>query len=135
MGIEITVKVIPHDTQRYETVGDWYFDNEDHPTRLHIMVSDLGNWKYNFLVAMHEQTEAVLCLARGIKEKDVTIFDIAFEERREPGNTDEPGDDKNAPYHQEHRYATMEEKALAVELGVIWEDYENAIYALQAACS
>lgn len=124
----IDIKVIPHNQQRYETVGDWYFNSDNN--RLTIRVSSMRNKKYEFLVAIHEQIEAMLCIERGICEKEITLFDIAFEARREEGNTDEPGDDPKAPYKNEHFFATSLERLMAAELGVDWRKYDEAVNAL-----
>lgn len=137
--MDINVKVIPHKEQRYETVGDWWFvwSKEDggrsHVTSLEIRVSDMGNVCYNFLVARHEQDEAMLCLERGISEEDVSTFDIKFEEQRSlnnPNYTGEPGDNYLAPYRKEHFFATTQERAMAAELKVDWEEYDAAVNAL-----
>lgn len=126
--MQITVKVVPHSTQRYPTVGDWYFTSEN--KELIIIVSDMGDYRYNFLVAYHEQIEAMLCLERGIKEEDVSAFDIAFESKRQPGDLSEPGNHPEAPYFKEHQYATACEINMATMLGVDWEEYENAVNSL-----
>ena len=55
--MNIDVQVIPHAEQRYNTCGDWFFD-ADYGV-LHIRVSCLNNWKYESLIAMHEQQEAI----------------------------------------------------------------------------
>lgn len=123
------IRIIPHKQQRYETVGDWYFIDGT----LFIFVSDLGDWRYNFLVAFHEQAEAMLCLHRGISEMNVTIFDKWYENERAMGNKHcqaEPGDHKMAPYRKEHFFATSVERLMAAELKVDWEDYDAAIEAL-----
>lgn len=124
----IDVKVIPHNQQRYETVGDWYFNPDNN--RLTIRVSAMRDRKYEFLVALHEQVESMLCLERGICEKEITLFDMAFEAKREAGNTDEPGDDPAAPYRKEHFFATSIERLAAAELGVDWRKYEEAVNSL-----
>lgn len=128
---DIVVKVIKHKDQRYETVGDWVFNPDN--GRLSIWVSDMGVWEYNFLVAMHEQWEAMLCVKRGIEEKDVTAFDVWYEHQRKIKNSEcqaEPGDHKLAPYRKEHFSATTAERMLAAELNVNWEEYDTAVNAL-----
>ena len=45
--MKITIDTIPHNQQRYPTVGDWAFDSNGN---LIIAVSDLGDWRYNALV-------------------------------------------------------------------------------------
>lgn len=126
--MNIDIKTIPHNTQRYETVGDWYFNPDNN--RLTIRVSCMRNKLYEFLVARHELDEAMLCVQRGINEKEVTLFDIQFEKNRKFGNTDEPGDDPAAPYRKEHFTATSFERLMAAELGVDWRKYEEAVNSL-----
>lgn len=136
--MQITIKVVPHNEQRYETVGDWWFDNQSNPvsgeTVLEVRVSNLGNGDYESLIALHEVAEAILCLKRGIKEKDVTAFDETFEKARGEyplifGDS-EPGDHPKAPYHNEHLFASRLEQSMAMELGVDWKGYNDTVNAL-----
>jgi hypothetical protein len=129
--VNVAIQVIPHDKQRYETVGDWYFQQgwPGEPD-LTIKVSDLGDWRYNMLVAVHELVEALLCKNRGITQAEVDKFDRAFEAARKAGNEDEPGDDPKAPYRREHFFATNVEALLSAELNVDWAKYEKAVTAL-----
>ena len=116
----INIFVIPHANQRYDTVGDWMFDSGN----LTIYVSDMNNPDYEFLVARHEMDEAFLCLKRGITGKEVDAFDMAFT------GTGEPGDSPDAPYRKEHFFATTQERTMAAELDVDWEEYDKTIEAL-----
>ena len=120
------IKTIPHSHHRYPTCGDYYY--EDGKTK--ILVSDMKNEKYEFLVAIHEQVEEFLTKLRGIREEDITNFDKTFEHLRMDGDYSEPGDSIHAPYYLEHQFATIIEKLLAIELNVNWEDYEKAIINL-----
>lgn len=120
------MRSIPHESQRYETVGDWELKNNT----LHIRVSDMQNDKYNVLVAIHELVEYLLCEDRGISDEVVTKFDMEFENSRLLDNNDEPGNDPKAPYHKEHVFATKIEKMLAEELGVDWDAYDKAVWSL-----
>jgi hypothetical protein len=124
---KILMGVVRHSNQRYETVGDWV-RNEDGD--LIIKVSDLGDSRMNHCVMIHELVEALLCDARGIPEKSVTEFDLAFEKARPANNFDEPGDSPNAPYRKEHFAATTIERLLAQELGLDWKEYEDAVNSL-----
>lgn len=131
--MDIIVKVVPHCTQRYDTVGDWYFvggEDTPNPQMLMIMVSFMGNPLFEYLVSMHEQVEAMQCLHDGVKEKDVSAFDIKYEEERPTGDTSEPGDSPLAPYHLQHKLATQIEMQLAEALGVNWKEYDDAVNAL-----
>lgn len=128
MALSIYVKTIAAEKQRYPTVGDWFFEREDYNNlKLVILVTDMGNSYFEYLVAQHEQVEAMLCLKRGITEKSVSAFDIEFERNRQEGNVDEPGNCPDAPYYEEHVYATLLERSLANELGINWREYETTV--------
>jgi hypothetical protein len=90
----------------------------------------MENLDYEFLVGIHEQVEAYLTWKRGIPEASITAFDVEYEGSRKEGNTSEPGDDPTAPYFREHQFATVIERAIAQELGVDWEKYEEVIDSL-----
>lgn len=120
--LNIKIHTIPHMTHRYNTCGDYWVDISE--KTFHIRVSDMKNWKYEFLVAIHEMIEQALTLDRGIKEEAITKFDIDHPELIEPGNSPE------APYNKEHLFATHVEKQLADELGVDWKEYEKTIDTL-----
>jgi len=112
--MEVSIKTIPHQTQRYETTGDWIIlDNG----RIEIYVSDVGSWKSEYLVALHELVEAALCRDRGIDQQVVEDFDRSHPELEDPGL------DERAPYHTEHMVAVEVEKRLAEELQVNWEEH------------
>lgn len=128
--MNITIKTIPHEQQRYPTVGDWW---EDEQGNLEIRVSDMGNPDYEALVALHEQVEFLQCKKRGITTAQVDAFDMQFEKDRAAGlhgEDDEPGDDPQAPYRREHFFATNIEALVSGELDVNWQEYEKAVYAL-----
>lgn len=129
--MNITIKTVPHNDQAYETVGNWRFDQDGN---LLIEVSDMENWKYELLVALHEMIEVSLCKDRNIVQTVVDEFDINYEKEREEGKhapEDEPGDDPAAPYRREHFFATSLERLMAAELGVDWEKYEKTVVSLQ----
>jgi len=118
----IKITVIPHELQRYATVGDWQITGDT----LHIDVSDLGDYRMNFMVGIHEAVEALLCHASGITQARVDAFDIAFEKNRPLLCIDEPGDDDRAPYFKQHQLATSVERMLGAEMGVSWNEYDRA---------
>lgn len=128
--MKIISLTIPHNEQRYDTAGDWWFDESGD---LQIRVSKLSNPYREFLVSIHEQAEAMMCLARGISEKDVSDFDIRFEQDRAKGlvsATREPGDAPDAPYRKEHFSATNIERIMASELDVDWDQYDAEVSIL-----
>lgn len=129
MTQKITIEVINHKSQRYETCGDWQFKDDNN---LLIRVSNLNDTKMNCCVALHELIEALLCkfATPEVTEKVVDEFDFAFEKNRKRGDTSEPGEDARAPYFEQHLFASGIERAFAYALKVNWEDYETRIDSL-----
>ena len=125
--MNIRIETIEHNEQRYETCGDWMFDEKGD---LLIRVSSMKNWKYELLIALHELVEVVLCKDRGITDDVVCAFDKAFEEKRALGNVDEPGDDSLAPYKKEHFFATNIERLMSEEISVDWKEYDTTVNSL-----
>ncbi len=121
--MKITILTQLHSLQRYNTVGDWYTDK--YTGTVCIRVSELGSWRYELLVAVHELVEAFLCMHDGISEESVDKFDKQFVQRNS-----EPGDSPQAPYQKQHCLATGVERILAACLGVKWQEYENALEKL-----
>ena len=121
MSLNIEIKTIPHQDQRYDTCGDWLIDGDN----ITILVSDLGDWRLEYLVADHELREAILCRHRGISQKVVDDFDTSWK------SEGEPGDDPQAPYKREHFFATSIERLTAAELDVDWAEYEGKLNALE----
>lgn len=113
---------------RNEQCGDWQY-GEDFITASSREMSD---WRYEFLVQLHELVEAALCKSDGITDEQVTAFDALFETERANGQhseTDEDGDDERAPYRRQHRMATIVEMIVADALEVDWKKYSDEIYA------
>jgi hypothetical protein len=118
---KIVIRAIPHAKQRYDTVGDWYV-NED--GELTITVSSMKDWRYELLVAIHELVEVALCTSTGVTQQNVDDFDLAFKGEGEPGAS------KDAPYRNEHCAAEGIERMLAVLIGVDWPVYDEAVSKL-----
>jgi hypothetical protein len=126
---DIHTHSIPHNCQRYNTAGD-YFESDN---AWEFRISKLGDWRFEVLVIIHELVEKVLCKNAGVEDADIDKFDIQFEKDREAGShtpTEEPGDDKRAPYHRQHVIASRVEKIVARAAGVRWRDYNAAINSL-----
>ena len=112
---------------RYDTCGD-YFVNDDGLTELNI--KSQTNQDYEFLITIHELIEEYLTRKRNIKEEDIMIFDLMFEQERRNGlhsEDDEPGYDIRSPYRREHIFSENIERLIAQELGVDWVQYNNEI--------
>ncbi len=124
----IIIKTIPDSHQRYNTVGDYYKDESGNQV---FVVSDMNNWKYEFLVVLHEMIESALCTDRGITDEMIDAFDFAFEENRiQAGEIQEPGNSPEAPYYKEHQFSSEIEKLVSKELGVNWEHYTTVVEKL-----
>jgi hypothetical protein len=125
--MKIHVETIPHNEQRYPTVGDYWAEGDV----LQIRITEMRDWRYVMLVSVHELVESMLTRYRGISEETIGSFDMAFEEKREHGLVrGEPGDAPDAPYRREHFFATNLERLLAAELGVDWLVYETYVDSL-----
>lgn len=128
--------IIKHEDRRYETVGDYWLNDDTWEFR----ASRMRPVTYSWLVLAHEFIEWLICRLTGVNMKSIDQFDIDYEGAREDpkralapcGCTfgEEPGDDVHAPYHSAHQCATLCEKAIARELGVDWEAYGKAVNAL-----
>ncbi len=125
--MKVIIETIPNEKQRYPTVGDYWIDEDG---TLQIRVSELGNDTRNLAVAIHELIEQRLCSLRGIKFEDIDNFDKRFEEKREEGNVEEPGNDRNAPYYREHRFSENIERQFMLECGEDWFDYDKQVNEL-----
>ncbi|MDE2105430.1 MAG: hypothetical protein KGL39_49845 [Patescibacteria group bacterium] len=117
----VVIKAIPHNSQRYDTCGDWQLPN---PQTLLIDVSGELPFDSQFLVAIHEFIEAYLCAKKNITQAEVDAFDKNFK------GGGEPGDQPTAPYHEQHIIATGIEMFLCAYLGLHWQDHEKAINSL-----
>lgn len=125
--LHFDIRTIPHRQQRYNTVGDYQTSDNGN---VYFTISEMANWRYEFLVALHEQIEKMLCFHRDISEARIDAFDIKYEENRKEGDLSEPGNDPSAPYHNEHMLATIIEKLVANELGVDWDEYDKTVSSL-----
>lgn len=125
--MNIIIKSIQHKEHRYPTIGDWFYHADG---TLEIRVSKMSDWRYEFLVALHELIECFLCDNDGITQASVDKFDKQFEMRRKPNNHDEAGDSPIAPYRKQHCIATGVERIVAVCLRVCWSTYEKEIESL-----
>jgi hypothetical protein len=114
------VHVIPHEEQRYDTVGDWQWQGDG----LVVTVSDLGDHRFNLLVAAHEATEALLSRRDGVTEQEVDAWDLAHPDAEEPGEVD------GCPYFNQHAEASRVERVLADVMRVDWAEYEQAFERL-----
>ncbi len=132
---KIDIQFIPHHKQRYNTVGDYYEQDDSNGTDpgsvvIHFRISLLGNATYEWLVLAHELVEYFLVKRANIGLPSIDTFDEVFEMNRKEGDLSEPGDSPLAPYHTQHQRATSIERICALLLGVDWGDYEDTINSL-----
>lgn len=125
--MKIIIETIEHKDQRYPTVGDYKYLEDG---TVYITVSSMGNEVFESLVGLHEFVEERLTKWRNIPEQSITDFDIEFENKRQDGNTDEPGFDIAAPYRAEHLAATGIEMMMAALAGVEWSTYDKTVNSL-----
>ena len=119
--MKIIIETIPHDEQRYDTVGDYFIvPNGD----IHVLVSGTLSWQYSALVALHELVELLLCKDKGITNEAIDEFDLNWKPH---SRYTEPGNDPKAPYHIQHKFATRIEKLMAKALSVDWKLYNAFI--------
>lgn len=111
----IHIHVVPPQTMRYDTAGDWQVEDET----LQITIADQRNSRYNFALMIHELVEALLCHLEGITTEQVDAFDFA-------AKTDDPGTEPGCPYSQEHEYAAIIERLVANEMGIHFRRYDEA---------
>lgn len=151
--MRIKIEVIPHNHQRYDTVGDWQWDEFGN---LFIKVSDLNHQRINrviretnperhfekgpnmayyepqiekdtsgeCLIAIHELIEAVLCR---FNFPEITGEEVDKFDMGPGKKLADPGDDQRAPYHRQHLCASVVERLIAKELNINWQEYEKRI--------
>jgi len=114
--MNIRIEFIPAAEQRYDTWGDWFYDEKgDLVIKVSNDVEGMPTADHQFLVALHELIEVKLCEKRGITQKMVDAFDMSEPALSSEG---EPGDLPDAPYRKEHRFAMIIEHLMAHELGL-----------------
>lgn len=126
--MNIIIKTIAHRDQRYDTCGDYWIDPDG---TYQVRISNMPDWRFGALVLIHELFEMFWCIVNKIPFKAIDDFDMAYELHRKKGDDSEPGDDSAAPYYTGHQLATGIERVAAAALGVRWEEYGDAIEALE----
>lgn len=122
----IIIEIIPHAEHRYETVGDYFMRDGE----LVIRISKMSDWRRQALIAIHELAEIYLLAHAGVSIEAVDKFDMDFEAARPEGNLDEPGDAVNAPYRDQHCFATAVERMMCAAFGISWREYEDEVNSL-----
>jgi len=131
---EIVVRFIPHNEQRYNTVGDWYFSKNANKIRMNnngsvlvLTISIYPTWQFGAYTGLHELAESLLCSAAGITPETVDDFDLNYE------GDGEPGGEPDAPYYLQHVFsAGIEEDICNVVSGpdAWWGAYDEEYWML-----
>jgi len=113
--MEIKTEIVPLESQRYDTLGDYFIENNE----LSFKITDTGNDLYNKLILVHEIVEEMMTNYRGLKEEDILKWDL------EHDDSNDPGSEIGCPYRDEHMFAEMIERMICHQLGVDWNEYEK----------
>lgn len=124
--MKITLRTVSFDQLRNYQPGDWKFLPDG---SIEVLAGEMKDERHVILMLAHELVEALLCRVRGISDEIVTTFDKEFEANRKPGDNSECGASPLAPYRREHFAAETIERIMASELGVVWEEYADAVEA------
>ena len=125
--MDIRIKSIPHKKQRYETLGDYFYDKKG---KLQVRISELPDAVFEKMILIHELVELFICEQEGIEIKDIDAFDIKFEKERKKGKHSddaEPGHDPRAPYRSQHIFAENVERLLCDRLGINFDYYSKKL--------
>ena len=123
---QVKTEIVPLDSQRYATLGDYYEENGT----LHFKISDTGNDTFNKVILVHELVEQILTEYQGVKEPDILAFDLWVEKQIELGEypeDGEPGDHPLAPYRKQHDFAMNIERQIMNFLGIPFADYDKQV--------
>jgi hypothetical protein len=125
VALRILIEIIPHSEQRLGVPGDWFWEGDT----LHVKISDVEDWRYEFLYARHEMDEAVLCRNVGITTEEVDAHCLEYKDK--PGNPDSFSGYPGASYQTQHNDALAMEWIMSRALGISWQDYDAAFEKLK----
>jgi hypothetical protein len=121
----VKLMIVPVREMRYRTLGDWQITPANPeielPELIHVFVANLGDDRFNFLVAIHELIEAFLCKQAGITQQVVDAWDLTHLE------SDDPGSAKDCPYMYQHHVATKVELLVMCAANISLVEYESKI--------
>lgn len=123
--MRIVLEFVRHDQQRRGEIGDWFFDAAGNLT---VRVTDLGDWRYNFLFARHEMDEAMLCMSHGITTEMVDDDD---DNKSPEDNADSFSGYPNCCYQAQHNDALAAEWVMSRLLDVDWKAYAAAVKCVE----
>lgn len=125
---EIQIEFIPHEKQMYSTCGNWrVVPGVGEKKVLLISISKTGERKSDWLIALHELAESIMCYSKSISPEVVDSYDQHFESNRKEDDNSEPGDHFACPYHSQHSLATAIERIASVAMDVGWLEHDERI--------
>ena len=84
-------------------------------------IADTGSEVFNKLLVIHGMVEEILTHDQGISGEAITAFD------KEPSESEEPGEEINAPYRDAHLIADAVERILLANLRIPIKVYNASI--------
>ncbi len=108
---------------RFTTAGDWTMREDG---TFEIWLCEIEDWRYQFIVLIHELTEWAWCLWRGVGAGESDAFDALWESELKMGlhlPEEEAGFDKRAPYRGGHVWGARMEWVFCYILGIGWRKY------------
>lgn len=127
--IDTIIKSVKLTDQRYETLGDYYLKDG----KRIFSITKTGNDLFDDLIFIHEFIEEVLTRNKGINEEQILKYDLEFEDKIRCGEVDEndePGEQIDSPYRQEHMIAEIVERLIANHLNINFKEYDNKLINL-----
>jgi hypothetical protein len=116
--MKIDVKFIPHNVVRNNQWDDYLYDEDGN---LIFLIGETGNPLYNKVMLVHALVEQLLTEENGIAEESISKFDAEHLESEEPGN------ELDCPYKDEHLLAEGIERMIFAFLKHPWKQYEEAL--------
>ena len=116
---KMTVDFVKVSEQRYESLDDYYKEGDTDVFK----ITDTGNPTYNKILLIHALSEQLTTEYNGVKEEDIAKFDLSHE------NSEQPGDELNAPYRDNHLLSTALEEVILAFCKIPIKTYNAALKA------
>lgn len=111
--------------------ADWWWeaDPDGNGENLQVRVAEELSEREQMALAMHETAEALMCAHDGVTTEDVDAFDaLHLADEKDPAFNS--GDQPDAPYREQHTFATAIERILTGYFGIDWKAYDEALSKL-----
>lgn len=121
--LNLTVKEVALADMPFTTAGHW---RETDAGNFEVLVVALKDWRYSFIVLMHELTEWAICRWFGVSTATCDAFDDLWEQelvRGEHKPEEEAGFDRRCPYRKGHVWGARMERLFCFLLGLRWKTY------------